>query len=216
MAERRFDPSFPNYINRGRSLSALKCLHKIILAIFETISQSEIVLYHEKISLGNYIYLPVVSSVAEKKHMVREDRTRSVESTEKHGSKTASSRGRRGFLKKAAATGILGLSGITLATQTASASEADEENRSSHGDSVTIRGHGSGKTYYTFRTTGDIDHMGRAEDNDENYEPSPALDGIYGQVGGGYKERFAFNGQLEYVHINGDAAFNVDFSSVSD
>jgi hypothetical protein len=54
--------------------------------------------------------------------MVRENEIRSVESTEENRGETAPSRSRRGFLKKAAAS-ILGMSGIAVGTEAASATE---------------------------------------------------------------------------------------------
>jgi hypothetical protein len=55
--------------------------------------------------------------------MVKEDENRSVESTEENRDETATSRSRRGFLKKAAVAGIIGMSGVTVGTEAVSATE---------------------------------------------------------------------------------------------
>ena len=59
--------------------------------------------------------------------MVRESGTRSVESTEENRGETASSLNRRGFLKKAAMTGIVGMTSGAVVTEAVSATETPEE-----------------------------------------------------------------------------------------
>jgi hypothetical protein len=57
------------------------------------------------------------------KQMETEIETRSIESTEESRGEKAPLRGRRGFLKKAAVTGILGMSGVTVGTGAVSATK---------------------------------------------------------------------------------------------
>ena len=152
--------------------------------------------------------------------MTTDESTQSTETTTDHQAETSSLRNRRSFLRKTAATGVLGMTGISLATESASAGKADEENRSSHNNSLTVhywpKKNRRNCTYYYVRSTGDMDHMGSADGHDDNLNlPGKYWDGAGGNICQKHTDRYAFNGRLEYVDIGG-VVVNVDFSNVSD
>jgi hypothetical protein len=69
--------------------------------------------------------------------MTTDEPTQSIESNAKDHGETPPTRSRRGFLKQTAAASILGISGMSVAAQTASASKTSSETRRVNGKTYT-------------------------------------------------------------------------------
>lgn len=144
--------------------------------------------------------------------MTTDDQTQATESTDDSQAATRPPHSRRGFLRKTATTGILGMTGLAVATETASASEADENNRTRHDKDIEIYSMNGGWASYDLWTTGDIDHIRpHTEPHDRNRDP-PGNDRVSGRVHANGMDKYAFNGDIEYLWGPG-LAINIDYGS---
>lgn len=112
---------------------------------------------------------------------------------------TETTLGRRNFLRKAAATGLAGVTGVVTTTGEASA----------YGQTIKVYGD-SGWSFYYINVTGDIDLAGRAEGNDTDYG-----DLVHGNVHETGVDTYTYSGEVELVGISGDAHLYLPNSSSS-
>ncbi|RRJ29962.1 twin-arginine translocation signal domain-containing protein [Halocatena pleomorpha] len=85
--------------------------------------------------------------------MVDKDDDRSIESNSAPGDKSVPSRSRRGFLKQAAATSLVGLTGLTATTEVASATESADDVETQAPNRITVRGIADFTNYIIYSTT---------------------------------------------------------------
>lgn len=101
---------------------------------------------------------PLVSAFGVKYQMTLDDDTQSLASSGEQATEPASSRSRRGFLRKAAGTATLGGTGLTAATEAVNALKFRKY--------VDITGEGPGPAYYSLIAKGDILGGFNVEEND--------------------------------------------------
>jgi hypothetical protein len=196
MIERNDDSIFLNFLNYINAVGVFKCLFSIlemidtnisILCIYGILSHFLKPSHELRSSYTARKYHWIIIFIArlyrllrKGKHMVREDETRSVESTEENQGETAPSRGRRGFMKKAAVASILGMSGAAVGTDVVSATETTEAaHLTEPTGSVNVT-----KPTKSVRVTEDMEpvRIGSTTDSDSDVQTSDVGVAAYGYI----------------------------------
>ncbi|MFC6964601.1 twin-arginine translocation signal domain-containing protein [Halocatena marina] len=151
--------------------------------------------------------------------MVDKDDDRSIESNRAPGDKSVPSRSRRGFLKQAAATSLVGLTGLTATTEIASATEPADNVETQAPNRITVWGLADFTNYIIYSTTPiwGGEHSSPGTDSPFEYPQAINYEGTwydYGMDGTIYAENvdeFYFNGYVAVPDTTGISYIVDDF-----